>query len=229
MKSDTLKKMTVGPHTFHVRPGTSDENVIHGVFNLQEYNFPEFDPSLEPKNILDIGGNIGVTAVLLTQLYPKANIFSFEPDPENFAILCKNIKPYSKIRGFNCGLGSDEATGYLYDSDDEHNFGGRSLYKKGVNLSKGRAVELKNINNVLKDMRVEHVELIKIDTEGAEADILMTLDPDILASVNWIAGELHGQKDWELLRYLEDAGFSLQVEKPLEDRNYQFHAGRMGE
>jgi hypothetical protein len=49
---------------------------------------------------------------------------------------------------------------------------------------------------------LESLDLIKIDTEGAEYDILTAFPTEVLQRVNWIIGELHDHKDFDLLAYL---------------------------
>ena len=63
-----------------------------------EYFFPK---ELNPKVIFDIGGNIGITAIYLASLFPKAKIYTFEPLPDNFEILQINIQQYQNIEAFN--------------------------------------------------------------------------------------------------------------------------------
>src|ERR1035437_596152 len=41
--------------------------------------------------IIDCGANIGMATLYFNFIYPKANIFSFEPDPNTYALLEKNV------------------------------------------------------------------------------------------------------------------------------------------
>ena len=56
-------------------------------------------------NIFDIGANIGIYSIGYSQI-PKSKIFSFEPFPETYNYLCKNISINKKvnINAFNFGL-----------------------------------------------------------------------------------------------------------------------------
>ena len=73
---------------------------------------------------------------------------------------------------------------------------------------------------------MNQVDLIKIDTEGAEHDILTCLNDKILNKVSWITGELHGNRDFELLNYLESLGFSIALKKEIDNRLFMFNAGK---
>lgn len=222
-----LQGLDIGSHRFFFRPETSDAAIINAVFGTEpEYDFPEFDAEHEPKNILDIGANIGVTAVALALNYPNAKIFAFEPDPVNFEILQKNTKPYHNIQIFPFAVSNEKGVLTLYDSTDPLNFGGKTFHDFGADKSKGHPVEMRRMNEVLAELGLTKVELIKMDCEGSEPDIIKAFSKEFLAGVVWICGELHGRRDFELLQYLEDAGFAVQAIKPLEQVNFNFHAAR---
>ena len=46
-------------------------------------------------SVLDIGANIGIMSVLLGRKLPNVSVYSFEPIPENFAVLYKVCSAYS--------------------------------------------------------------------------------------------------------------------------------------
>ena len=73
-------------------------------------------------------------------------------------------------------------------------------------------------------LNIKEIDLIKIDTEGAEFDILTALNKKYLENVKWITGELHGYKDFELLTYLQSFGFRIGVKKQINNRLFMFHA-----
>lgn len=217
---DGLKAIYLGHRpAVYFRDKTFDCSIVENcLIKNTEYKFPSFSPKI----ILDIGANIGVVSVALANLYPEAHIFSFEPIQENYAILLRNVEQYKNVVPFNFGLGI-EGPRRIYDSDVAVNFGGFSLFSSaGVNKNSFREIEIRNPNKVLTDLKIVP-DLIKIDTEGAEWEILTGLYPHILKQVKFIAGELHGIKDWELLQFLSE-DFWLSVDKPFAPRNFHFHA-----
>ncbi len=82
-------------------------------------------------------------------------------------------------------------------------------------------VECTTLPELLDELRISRVDLLKIDTEGAEYDILLTCDPATLARVQAIAVEIHETdgiphtRD-ELVRHLTSAGFVADI---YEDRS----------
>ena len=191
----------------------------------REYYFPE---KINPQVIFDIGGNIGITSIYLATIFPKAFIYSFEPLKENFEILQKNTSQFNNIKAFNYGLGAQNGSFKVYLSDDKENFGGISFYSEVEgNLSESfTECEVKNINDVVKLLDINCIDLIKIDTEGAEFDILTNLETELLSQTSWITGELHGNRDFELLNYLYGLGFFISLSKNIDNRLFMFSAGK---
>lgn len=126
--------------------------------------------------ILDIGANSGLFALRLKQLYPLAKIFCFEPFPPNFAQLertialngLENVTPIRKAIGAHPGLGK------LFIH--KRNMGGHSFYAGEARSADHVDVEVIDLASVLSDVR-QQIDLLKVDCEGAEFDILMSLAP----------------------------------------------------
>ena len=84
-------------------------------------------------------------------------------------------------------------------------------------------VEIRPVSVVLAELGITKIDIIKIDTEGAEFDILTSIDPEILARVQWILGELHRVRDCELLAYLVE-WFDLKVCKNMASNLFPLQA-----
>ncbi|MBK8065073.1 MAG: FkbM family methyltransferase [Betaproteobacteria bacterium] len=71
-------------------------------------------------------------------------------------------------------------------------------------------------------------DVIKIDTEGAEYDILSSFPTEVLRKVSWIYGELHTEAidSPSAFRVLDllFPWFDIEVHKPLRKRNWFFDA-----
>ena len=208
----------------YFRDGTSDASIIS--VNFCEKPECVFPIGADIKCIFDIGGNIGILAVIMANHFPNAKIFSFEPVKENYDIMLKNVESYPNVKAFNYGLGSETKTLEIKTSDDPTNHGGFSFYDIGVN-TEGRKQEVlvRDINEVIAELGVD-IDLIKIDTEGAEYDVLTSISLDNLESIDFILGELHGVKDFETLNHLRENGFLLGIEKPMDSRMFMFYARR---
>ena len=229
-KSHHIGSLTWNNKKVYYRTSSSDMTLIYEILLKSKYKSEYYLPEkLNPKIIFDIGGNIGITSIYLAKLFPDSLIYSFEPMPENFEILKKNIQNYNNIEAFNFGLGSKNGNFKVYLSNDSENFGGISFYPDPVGNKSNSYISCKvnNINEVINKLNIQSIDLIKIDTEGAEYDILMTLQENILKNASWITGELHGNKDFELLNYLNNLGFSISLNKQIDNRLFMFHAGKL--
>lgn len=208
----------------YYRPGTSDTEVIYKILlktgRKAEYHFPS---ALQPRVILDIGANIGVASVYLAHRFPRARIYAFEAVPANVELLRLNAAAYPRITACPVALGAADGDVEIHFSDNPHNFGGFSFSQQGSDSNRKLWVQRRNIGTVLNELGVEQVDMIKIDTEGAEYDILTALAEDVLRRVTWITGELHGEKDFELLAFLSK-WFEIETKRSIGKRLSMFAA-----
>lgn len=234
--SDELKEYEWEGHKIFYRAGMADGGILYNVLlhptvmlrpskilfrkRVQEYWVPQ---QANPSVILDIGGNIGVSSVYYSHLFPDAKIYTFEPVVENYEILKKNIAQLSNVTAFNVALGTEDKVAEIYMCDSADNTGGFSLYDLEVDKNKKQEIQLKNAKTFLAEKGIRKVDIIKIDTEGAEYDILTSLDQGMLSEVKWITGELHGERDFELLAYLS-RWFDIGINKSVKSRLFNFIA-----
>ena len=228
-KSHNLKSYRWNKKEVFYRSSSSDMDLIYQILLKSNHKAEYFFPlQVKPKIIFDIGANIGITSIFLAKLFPNACIYSFEPLIDNFEVLKKNTYEYKNIEVFNFGLGSNNGSFKVYLSEDVENFGGVSFFpkKKGHKSESYTMCEVKNTNDVIKELGITFIDLIKIDTEGAEYDILTSLNNKILQNISWITGELHGNRDFELLDYLDSLGFSVSFKKLINNKLFMFSAGK---
>lgn len=198
------------------REGTSDEAIIRAnIIDRNEYLFPK----LSPKIVYDIGGNTGIIAVIMAQIYPDAIIHSFEPMEENYELLEKNVAEYPNIKPHWFGLGESDHKRMFWPSADPINHGGFSMEIK----SDKPQVEcrMRSTWEVCEEFGAP--EVIKIDVEGAEYEIFEAMPDWALTGCKWITGELHGIKDFLLLDKLSEH-FKINVRKDFDALVYHFHA-----
>jgi FkbM family methyltransferase len=208
----------------HYRTASSDMTIIHDVLLYPGYKSEYWTPAeIDPRVILDLGANIGVAAVYYANLFPRAVVHSFEPVPANYELLVKNTKSYDNIRCYNAAVGRSDGRLEIQSSANTANYGGASLYGVESDPANKVAVEVWSSATMLERAGIDHADLIKIDTEGAEYDILTSLDREVLFRAKWIIGELHGVNDFKLLAYLAE-GFLIDVRKTLHKRFFRFNA-----
>jgi FkbM family methyltransferase len=206
------------------RPGTSDQSLIYDILlktgRKAEYWLPE---DIDAKTILDIGANIGIASNYLSTRFPLARIFAFEPVPGNFALLSKNVASLRNVTPVQKALGAKDGAFEMFYSDSNVNQGGYSFHQAGSDIEQRVRVEVRDAKSMVQELGIESVDLIKIDTEGSEYDILTRLGADFLRKVKWIYGELHGNRDFELLAFLSEQ-FHIGVRKTIDKRLFMFQA-----
>jgi|TARA_S200002703_G_scaffold22999_1_gene19761 FkbM family methyltransferase len=127
--------------------------------------------------VIDIGAHTGNMSVAYSLF--AGNVFSFEPNPATFEVLEKNSQLNSNIQPFNYAVSDEEGALEFHYSDFGFCNGGfatRTDFGIGVT---GHKVPIDvyaiNLENFLKDKKIDNVSLIKIDAEGHDKDILKTL------------------------------------------------------
>jgi FkbM family methyltransferase len=216
----SIGQLSWNGHPVYYRARTSDCFVIHEVLLRPTYAVPA---ALSPRTVLDIGGNIGAASLYFARQFPSATIHTFEPVPANMELLRKNVAPYPQIKAHPIALGGENGDLTLFASDNRDNFGGFSFFDKGVDPERRMRVPMRHAQEYLDEQGILAPDVIKIDTEGSEYTILKALRPEVLARVQWIIGELHGEKDFDLLAYLTQ-WFHIGTSKAIDSRLFTFNA-----
>lgn len=114
--------------------------------------------------MIDVGANIGNHSIFFAK-YCATGVISFEPFPETFKVLEKNIKQnnINNIRAICVGL-SDEPKDELMYLPNENNVGMAKIDPSG-NVS----IKVINFDESIKKALCDRVTLIKIDCEGYES------------------------------------------------------------
>jgi FkbM family methyltransferase len=135
----------------------------------------EYDIAYQNSNpiILDIGGNIGGFSLWANQRWANSKIYSYEPIKNNFSLLKENTKDMDNITISNVAIGSKEETRRMYYG--AHNIGECSFEHGLEQIEDGEDV------SVMPASLLPKADIVKIDTEGAEIEILenMTIKPDV--------------------------------------------------
>ena len=160
---------------------------------MEERVFNKIDCS--NSTCLDIGANIGNHSVFFANFF--SNIYSFEPYPDSYYLLKFNSKNFNNIKTFNFGASDVDENQYMYIATNttmSRNtlFSDRVEAKKVDQIDpKKIGVELKNLDNLLKENKVKKISFIKIDIEGYEYKALIGLkntiinDSPIIALEQW--------------------------------------------
>ena len=128
-------------------------------------------------NILDVGADIGYYTMLFAlKCGPQGAVASFEPDPEPWPILLDNINmaKSSNITPYNIALSDHSGHGMMRKGGRGQMFPDRE--GEGNDTS---TVELIPFDELWPKLKWKHLDLVKIDTEGAEMSILKGMEKTI--------------------------------------------------
>ena len=126
------------------------------------------------KKVMDIGANIGLHSLVLNKC--GYEVFAFEPDPQHFKILRRNIElnEGKAIHANNTAVsnksGEMEFIRVLGNTTSSHLAGAK---KNPYGKLESFQVAVVDINQYMNDM-----DLIKIDAEGHEKEIILSTKKD---------------------------------------------------
>tara|TARA_R110002012_G_scaffold87290_5_gene216011 strand:+ start:1184 stop:1990 length:807 start_codon:yes stop_codon:yes gene_type:complete len=121
--------------------------------------------------VLDVGANDGnYTAFYMD--YSK-QVYCFEPHPNTSSKLIERFKNNNKIKVIPKGLSDTKLKTVIYDYAQDNGSSHASLYAEVItDIHNSQMVEvpieLDTLNSVAQELNIEHINLLKIDTEGNE-------------------------------------------------------------
>jgi FkbM family methyltransferase len=170
-------------HPLWVRPGTSDVATFDEVYLGDEYDLPFADFS--PRHILDLGANVGYASVYFSNRWPEAAILAVEPAAENVVLLKRNTGAYPRIDVLHAAVWSRPADVAIANPGADAN-----AFRMTEAADGGPRVRAFTIAQLIAQLGCERLDLLKMDVEGAEAEILRG-SADWLDRVNVMMIELH--------------------------------------
>jgi FkbM family methyltransferase len=143
---------------------SSDLRVLCDIFRNHQYHIPE---SVDAKSILDLGANVGYSAVYLSQRFPEALILAIEPDRENFQILSMNTQHLPNVRRMLAAVSPDGGSVKLLNENSAH-WARQFLPNAADNADDRTAVKSLSMNALIDLLPAARADIIKMDVEGME-------------------------------------------------------------
>lgn len=224
-QSATLGKLRWRGYDVYYRPGTSDPLVLYQVLlktgQKAEYYVPE---KLQPEVIVDIGSSLGPSILYFRELFPHAKIFGFEPHPETFAVLQRNVGHLPGVAVFPYGLSdADSAISAPVSGVNFSRFSTQPGVPDDPEITAFAECQTKHAGRCFENLGIARMDLLKIDCEGSEAAIFRALPLELLQRCQWIVGEMHDASGFEILAQLAP-DFDLDVKKRMFSDKFRFHA-----
>jgi len=171
--------------------------------------------------VIDGGANVGELSLRMAQLVgPRGNVFSVEPSPTTFAALADNIElnASKNIVAIRAGIARAAGTTQFHLRADVHSLAS-SIYSPSDAKAEPIDIELISIDQLVDEHRLDRVNLIKLDVEGAELEALAgarkTLStsnkPTLIVEYNYQVASHAGWRLADLRTMLHEFGYSLSV------------------
>ena len=176
-----------------------------------------FNDNIKNNTFVDVGANIGNHSLYFQKYFRR--IIAFEPQKKIFKILKLDTEDFKNIKVFNYGL--DSKSYFTEFSIPYSNSGMASELKKDLD-SYTEKVEFKVFDNSHKDV----VSYIKIDVEGNEEKVIMSMRKVIIKNLPVISFELNLDQDLrkKIIENFNSMGYNkfFVSEKYFFPRNIRF-------
>lgn len=150
-------------HDVLIRPDEGGDRYVYDeVFRELCYAGPLGDP----KVIVDIGAHIGLTSAFFSLRYPEARIIAVEPEDANFEMLKRQSALYPNITPVKAGIWNKDA--WLRITNPEANSWSYIMEE----VPEGKGVKAMTVDGIMGKFSLGHIDLLKMDIEGAEIPVL---------------------------------------------------------
>jgi FkbM family methyltransferase len=171
----------------------------------QEYDIPV---SFTPRCIVDLGANIGLSALFFSARYPDATVYAYEPQSENFELLLRNTRQNSQVFPVQRAVWGHRIPCEVRSTGTEH------WAAKIAEAAPGGSRHTITVSEIIEDHELELIDILKIDIEGAERSVF-TGDVSWLSRVRLVIIELHDFLEpgcaQAFFNALKDTPYTLEV------------------
>jgi FkbM family methyltransferase len=159
-----------------LRAATSDVLVFREMFLERVYDQALAALGVERirPRILDCGANVGFFPVLCSRLFTNPFVVCVEPELGNFDALKANIRGIpAVVKPVRAFLGAHPGQGYLKDCGS----GEWAFTLSYTQVAAAEPIPVLDIPSLLQSAAWDDVDLLKVDIEGAEADVFASCSP----------------------------------------------------
>lgn len=193
---------------------------LYEIFCTGIYNRGERCQVKEEDVVFDIGGNLGIFSYY-SICSGASEVHCFEPSPGSYNSIVNNFK-FDNLFVEECAVTSYDGEIEFYNNDNNSINSSAHVNNEGSNKILCRCI---NLQNYINSKKIDRIDYLKIDCEGAEYEIIETLDEEFLStSVRNMCIEYHLNSDgriFPMIEKLEKCGFEIEFEHNPEQINYE--------
>ena len=192
-----------------------DSYVLRENFFENQYDFL----NVKNKTVLDLGENMGDTAILFAYKGAK-KVIGYEPYTYQYQKALKNIKlnkMENKIISIRAAASDKKGRITIKDGYSDGS-------SKLINVKKGITIPQTTLNDIVKKYKPS---ILKCDVEGSEYKIFPAATKKTLRSFEQMIIDYHHKGPDGLIEILKKAGFNIEVYKYGEDDSGMIRARRL--
>lgn len=152
--------------------------IAQKVLGNQSYRLPWFI-DLNPSVIIDVGAHIGESSKLFRNIFPNAQIYAFEPNPDCYNQLNMKMIGDNRFRSYCVGLGDKTAKGKFNVNHFSPSSSFLKTSKYGTEIypqisgSIVKTVDIKRLDDFKIKGKKNRSIILKIDVQGFEDKVLL--------------------------------------------------------
>ena len=139
----------------------------------------------DPMTFIDLGACRGEFSNEILNSYRVEKAILVEANPTNF----NSLKAMPNVKLYNRAASNKENAVIEFYEDAASPYNG-SMYFNYFNGIK-HSIPTISLRQIIEENNISHVDLLKVDVEGAEYDIFENVDDSILAKIGQITIEFH--------------------------------------
>lgn len=171
------------------------------LFSQHQYYF---ESDLDQPMILDIGAHIGLATLYFKQLFPNAHIVAVEPNPNNFALLEKNVyeNQLENVTLLQQAISDTQEGGDFFIDETSNHWQSTGSFHKGSWAGVQESTRILVETTLLSSLITQPIDFLKLDIEGWE-QVALTEAQGKLRQVKELQFEFHPHPTQSLKKIVE--------------------------
>jgi FkbM family methyltransferase len=171
-----------------LRKSTTDIHVFKQVCVFNQYQIkPGQVENVE--TVVDLGANIGLSALYFKQKYPNATVIAVEPEKKNYDVMVKNVAGLSNVHCLQNAIWSTNRNLGIHETS----YGEYGFVVNDEKDNEIESVKAVTMDDIIANYHLAKIDILKIDIEGSEKELFSGNYTSWLSMVRCIVIELH---DW---------------------------------
>lgn len=213
-----MQSTKIGKYTVWYENSEEFNELKREVWSHHAYYIEGLD---EIERVVDLGAHIGLATLYFAQIYPRAQIVAYEPDPQNYKLLVKNVHENGlggRVECINAAVapksGRLNLQAPIYADEWRSGVGIIPKGWRSVLHTKELEVAAVGIGEVL----AEGAGLVKMDIEGMEYEVVVNAQWRRVQNLILEVHPRQGKRIGEIEKFLIDQGYKL--EKRADESKY---------